>query len=248
VKPLRSFQAKLLWAHQHMDALRKDILTFGLSNPCTVVHDFEHGELKHTWRICGKVDMPPQQLSLRLGDTLNNWRCALDHLAWELVCSNGKVPKSFTAFPICRDPAEFASDRVQRQMTGMTDLMRAKIEELQPYNGVSAHSTNYRLGLLNRLGNVEKHRHFNLIAVSVDLATFSVDESYLNDSFIHYGPVEDGTILAVAKGQRDVNFIAAFGVAFGQGGEATGELLNDLVLRIELSVQEAVGELAYLVL
>jgi hypothetical protein len=231
-----------------MDALRKDILTFDLSNPCTVVHDFERGELKHTWRICGKVDTPPQQLSLRLGDTLNNWRCALDHLAWELVCSNGKVPKSFTAFPICRDPAEFASDRVQRQMTGMTDLMRAKIEELQPYNGVSAHCTNYHLGLLNRLGNVEKHRHFNLIAVSVDLATFSVDESYLNDSFIHYGPVEDGTILAVTKGQRDVNFIAAFGVAFGQGGEAPGELLNDLVLRIELSVQDAVGELAYLVL
>jgi hypothetical protein len=133
-------------------------------------------------------------------------------------------------------------------MTGMTDLMRAKIEEPQPYNGLSAHCTNYRLGLLNRLGNVEKHRHFNLITASVDLATFSIDESYSNDSFIHHGPVEDGIILARATGPEDARFIAAFGIAFGKDGIVSGELINELVLRIDLSVQEAVGELAYLVL
>jgi hypothetical protein len=45
-----------------------------------------------------------------------------------------------------------------------------------------------------------------------------------------------------------VNFVAAFGIAFGEDGEAPGELVNELLLRIELSVQDAVGELAYFVL
>jgi hypothetical protein len=247
-KPLRSFQAKLLWAHQHMDALRKDIVTFGFSEPCVIAHDFEPDGLKHTWRVCGKVDTPPQQLSLRLADTLNNWRSALDHLAFDLARSSGQTPKSCTAFPIYRDPDVFASEHVQRQMKGMTEQMRAIIEGLQPYPGSSSHVTNYHLGLLNSLGNVEKHRHFNLIAVSVDLATFSVDGSDLSDSFIHQGPVENGTILARAKGLEDVRFIPAFGIAFGKGGEASGELVHELVLRIELAVQDAVGELSYFVL
>jgi hypothetical protein len=63
VKPPRSFQAKLLWAHRHMDALRKDILTFGLSKPCVIVHDFQREGLKHTWCVSGNPDTPPQQLS-----------------------------------------------------------------------------------------------------------------------------------------------------------------------------------------
>jgi hypothetical protein len=66
-------------------------------------------------------------------------------------------------------------------MAGMSDEMRAKIESLQPYNGMGRHCTNYLLGLLNRLGNIEKHRHFNLIAASVDLAAFSLADSYLSD-------------------------------------------------------------------
>jgi hypothetical protein len=42
----------------------------------------------------------------------------------------------------------------------------------------------------------------------------------------------------------DVNFIAAFGIAFGQGGEAAGENVDELVLRIEYAVSDALGEVA----
>jgi hypothetical protein len=78
---LRSLQAKTIWAHQHLDALRLDILNFGRSEPCAIVHDFDPKTIKHTWRVTGKPDTPPQQLSLRLGDTLNNFRAVLRSLA-----------------------------------------------------------------------------------------------------------------------------------------------------------------------
>jgi hypothetical protein len=228
-----------------MDALRLAISRFGLSNPCVVVHDFDPKGSKHTWRVSGKPDMPPQELSLRLGDVLCNFRGALDYLAWELVIANSATPSRKTAFPICACPDDFASKGVQRRMAGLSTPMRTRIEELQPYNGAGTNCPNYHLGLLDSLGNVEKHRHFNLIAASVDLAAFSVDDSLLGHTFIHEGPVEDGTILAVAEGKMDVKFIAAFGVAFGQGGIAPGELVSELILRIELAVENVFRELAW---
>lgn len=228
-----------------MVALREAIFRFGSSKPCIIVHDFDRKRLQHTWRVEGKVDTPPQEISLRLGDTLDNWRGVLDHLAWELVIANNEAPSRFTAFPICSD---FDTESVQRNVTGMDALVVAKIKDLQPHKGANRHSTNHLLGLLNRLGNVEKHRHFNLIAVSVDRAAFSVEEASLSEAFIHEGPIEDGTILAVAKGQVDVNFIPAFGVAFGKGGYAPGENVDELVLRIELAVQDVLFELAWFAL
>jgi hypothetical protein len=87
-----------------------------------------------------------------------------------------------------------------------------------------------------------------LITASLDLAAFSIDESHLSESFIYKGAIENGTILAVAQGQMDVKFIPSFGVAFGQGGEAAGELVDVLMLRIELAVEDVLTELAWFAL
>jgi hypothetical protein len=248
IQPLRSFQAKVIWAHQHMDALRLAISKFGSSKPCVIVHDFERKGLKHTWRVSGKPDTPPQELSLRLGDTLNNLRAVLDHLAWDLVLVNKGKPHDRTGFPICKKPESFASDGVQKTIAGMSESVRTKIEELQPYNAGDTMDTQHFLGLLNTLGNIEKHRHFNLIAASVDLAVFNVDDALLAKSFIHQGPVEDGTILATAEGKVHVKFLTAFGIAFGQGGVAAGEIVDEVLIRIELAVQDVLYDLAHFVL
>jgi hypothetical protein len=231
-----------------MNALRVAISDFGRPKPCVVIHDFDPKSVKHTWRVSGKPDTPPQQLSLILGDTLNNLRAVLDHLAWDLALANGKSPRERTAFPICETPKSFASDGVQKMIAGMADPVRAKIEELQPYKTINRHDTNHALGLLNRLGNIEKHRHFNLIAASVDLATFNADEGLLTSSYIYQGPIEDGTILAVAEGQVNVNFLTAFGIVFSQGGIADGEIVDELMIRIELAVEDVLYELAGFVL
>ena len=242
---LRSFQSKKIWAHYQMEALRKEITSFGAANSCVVIHDFESKGLKHTWRVQGNPAIPPASISLRLGDTLFNFRGVLDHLAQDLVIANHRTPTRRTAFPIVTHSSDWKASWVTDQLAGMDDGIRARIDMLQPYRTQRSESTNYFLGLLNSLGNVEKHRHFNLIAACVDLAAFSVDSSELTSCFIYNGPVEDGTILAAAHGQMDVDFLPAFGVAFGQSGEAPGKLVDKVILRIELAVEEAVGELAW---
>jgi hypothetical protein len=215
-----------------------------MSEPCVIVHDFQPKTLKHTWRVSGKPSTPSQRFSLRLGDTLNNLRAVLDHLAWDLVLANGKTPNRRTGFPLCGKPESFADKVIQRMIADMSDVVQARIESLQPYNAIYAHEPNYALRFLDSLGNIEKHRYFNFIAASVDLAAFNIDEGMLASSRIHKGPVEDGTILAVAEGQVDVKFLAAFGIAFGQGGVAAGEVVDELIIRIELAVQNVLFELA----
>jgi hypothetical protein len=246
--PLRSFQAKIIWAHEHLNALCVAISEFGGTKPCVIVNDFEPKGAKHTWRVKGKPDTPPQELSLRLGDTLFNLRSILDHLAWDLVLANGGMPHKRTGFPLCDQPESFPSTGVQKQIAGMSQTVQAQIESLQPYNTRYPLDTQHFLGLLNTLGNIEKHRHFNLIAASVDLAAFNVDEALLRKSFIHHGPVEDGTILATAEGIVNMDFLAAFGIAFGQGGVAAGEIVDEMLIRIELAVQDVIFELAHFAL
>jgi hypothetical protein len=240
-----SFQAKRVWAHKRMNALRKDIIMFGASKPCVIVHDFDDKRLKHVWRVNGEVNLPPQSISLRLGEVLYNFRGALDHLACALVSPGHST--EFTAFPLCdgdNGEKRFNSDYVQRQLAGIEGPLVAIIKKLQPYNRTGSHSTNHLLGLLNSLGNIEKHREFNLIAASVDLATFSIDESLLTKCSVYQGPIKNGTILAVAEGQVDVDFKASFGVAFGQGRKAAGELVDVIILRIEDAVEDVMRELA----
>jgi hypothetical protein len=245
---LRSFQAKLIWAHNHMDALQREIRRFGDSEPCVVVHDFNRKSTKHTWRVKGNVKLPPPEISLRLGDTLYNYRGVLDHLARDIVIASKAAPTGKTAFPLCAEPGDWNSDRVIDQLKGMDPTIQARIEQLQPYNGGYANSTQRILGLMNGLGNVEKHRHFNLIAASVDGAKFYNGGGIPTDSFIHNGPIENGTVLASAHGPVDVEFAKVFGVAFGKGGKAAGKLLHELIFRIDLAVQEVIEELAWFAL
>ncbi len=70
----------------------------------------------------------------------------------------------------------------------------------------------------------------------------------MTDCFIHKGPIEDGTILAIAHGQMYVDFFAAFGVSFGQGGKAAGVLVDELILKVDLAVQDVLYELAWFIL
>ena len=234
-----SFQAKLLWARQHLDGLRQDIFAFHQQEPCAVVHGFDRETGKHIWRVDGPPKLPQKSISLRLGDLLYNWRGALDHLAWSLVLANGNSPTERTCFPIVNSANDWNSTRVQRQVAGMHPQAIKEIEEFQPYNSECPYSTNELLGLLNRLGNVEKHRHFNLTVASIGrLCALSVEDHCLTEKFIHQGPVEDGTVVASCISALNISFIAMFEPAFGQGGIAAGEGVDELMLKIGLAVEE----------
>src|SRR3989304_852361 len=108
---LSSHQTKLIWARQHMDALRAEIAAFRETKPCVIAHDLDVKAGEHSWRVDGAPADPPPVIALRLGDALYNFRSVLDHMAWNLVLASDAMPSPFTAFPIYDAPAGFRSER-----------------------------------------------------------------------------------------------------------------------------------------
>ena len=153
------------------------------------------------------VDEPPAlpgNWPVTTGEVLYNLRSALDHAAFELsVIGLGRdlEPKEAegSQFPLTDAYGKFAS-RVPRQLPGLSDAHVALIERVQPYPERDREYTPsqfdevaYWLGLLNRLGNVEKHRHPHLVVRSVDGPSWQAD--YPEPKLI-YGPIEQGRVIA----------------------------------------------------
>jgi hypothetical protein len=122
---------------------------------------------------CAWIDPPEldlQRLSLSIGDCLQCFRSALDHLAFELA-SKFTVPmtdeiEKDSAFPILSDvdkhgnlgvgPHKWRS-ALANDVRGIDPKAQAEIELLQPYKRGHAYDTDplWRLGQLN---NIDKHR------------------------------------------------------------------------------------------
>jgi hypothetical protein len=98
----------------------------------------------------------PMELSLIVGDFVQNLRSALDHLVWQLVIANGRKPKG-NSFPIF-DERPGPGTREQRSwdkaIKGLSDDMVEFIERCQPYMSDGPHLL---MGLRN-LSNQDKHR------------------------------------------------------------------------------------------
>ena len=153
------------------------------------------------------VDEPPALPSIwpvTTGEVLYNLRSALDHAAFELsVIGLGRdlTPKEAegSQFPLYDTCGKFAKN-VPRQLPGVADEVLALIERVQPYpERDSEHYPSlfdeaaYLLGVLNRLGNVEKHRHPHLVVHSVDGPSWQA--GYPEPRLI-YGPIEQGRVFA----------------------------------------------------
>lgn len=100
----------------------------------------------------------PQSLSAMFGDAIHNYRCALDHIAWELVQHGTdptpKKPK-LVQFPIS-DTRNGFRGQLPTQLPGVGDDPVKFIESCYRYEGGKA--TNKALLLLAKLSNHDKHR------------------------------------------------------------------------------------------
>ena len=128
------------------------------------------------------VDEPPPIPShwpVTIGEVLYNLRSALDHAAYELSVIglnrelNPDEAKN-SAFPLVTEPGKFTPKYLDRVLPGVSDTTRALIERVQPYperdrfyRPTAFEEATYHLGLLNELGNIEKHRHPNFVVESV---------------------------------------------------------------------------------
>lgn len=105
-------------------------------------------------------ERPPSDLSLVVGDFVQNLRAALDHLVCSIIEAQGGSPTTSSCFPIfTTDPAisQRSQNRWARQLQGIDEDTVELIKHVQPYRrGSDAHRD--ALACLQALSNEDKHR------------------------------------------------------------------------------------------
>jgi hypothetical protein len=112
------------------------------------------------------VDPIPVGWNLLLGDIANNYRTALDHLAWALVTRGSTPPKTgkLTApqekavyFPICEKRSEF-DGMLPTKLPGVRSADIAKVRRPQPYHYSARSRPKHVFVLLASVNTGDKHR------------------------------------------------------------------------------------------
>ncbi len=160
--PLAGAWFKVIWAHQHVDELKRHIALYFDHTPYTTPIQ-RHGDIAivQAPRLYSRPHLDIQGI---IGDCLGAARSSLDYIIWELASRYANRPlipsslggKDDLTFPLYTDPVkwakyDFASNRAPHFKLPASVI--AAIESVQP------HKVGYEpLGLLHILVNQDKHR------------------------------------------------------------------------------------------
>jgi hypothetical protein len=145
------------------EAIDAESTTNGDADPLVSVRT-EYYPLRHGFGVyAAEVRGVPTEWGLVTGDVANNYRCALDHLAWALV-SRGRNPpatlndeqQSAVGFPVTRKRRQF-NNSLDRRLPGVQRSDRAKVRAVQPYHQ-RRRASRHNLVILTGLNNRDKHR------------------------------------------------------------------------------------------
>ena len=156
----QSAQAKFDRARQQREALERDLLALCDPEEYPVVEETQAATGIHIYRFA-KVPPIPEDLSLRIGETLYNFRCSLDHLIWQLVVSEGNTPTHRNEFPIFKGIDSYNRAK-RRSLCGVPAGAIPVIDSLQPCHSTLPHDYWWHLWYLHELCNADKHRHLLL--------------------------------------------------------------------------------------
>jgi hypothetical protein len=167
---MQQILVKVARADRHIEELQQAITAFFDTKPF-VVGARRDPETRKPFHYVASAQSPPATLSAIAGDTIQNLRSALDHLAYQLVVvGTGKLgPFEHVYFPIHNDAASYAAKKAA-QVKGMRSEAVKAIDALGPYRG--GDDTLWRLHKLNQ---VDKHRTIVTVGTtyrSVDLGGY----------------------------------------------------------------------------
>ena len=151
---LKHVELKIERAQEHAAHLQSNLRTFLESGPYKVAHKHDPQTRKLIYYV-SSADPVPESLPLIAGDAIQNLVTALDHLAYQIVCSDtGDNPPSphRIYFPVADDAAKYEASK-HSKLEGATEDTFVAIDTLKPYKG-----GNDLLWVLHRLNNIEKHR------------------------------------------------------------------------------------------
>ncbi len=157
---LASSWAKFHWAHKHLDAFQAAVSRSFDPNTHAVSVNVDvkvSGDTAVAIAKTASVPFVRDDCGLALGDVLQNFRAALDHLAWDLVKA-GTDPRprrpQDVYFPVAKSFASWR-DGVDRKLPGVHPEQRTFIRRYQPYRrGVAARA----IRRLRDLSDRDKHR------------------------------------------------------------------------------------------
>jgi hypothetical protein len=132
---LSGVDAKIGWAKCHLAALKEAIDDTLDAHPCQLVGQMDRETAAYVFTVHNLPAMDPTW-GLRVGDVVHNLRCALDHLAWQLVILENKKPNRNTQFPIRRYPRvnEKAEQlQVKFEPAFSNSAILDALESIQPY-------------------------------------------------------------------------------------------------------------------
>lgn len=94
---LNSPKSKLNRAREQRDALNRDISALCDFSSYIIAKDIDNATGNQVYSFKSVPPMP-DDIGLRIGEMLYNYRCSLDHLIWQLVLPRGILPQLATNF------------------------------------------------------------------------------------------------------------------------------------------------------
>jgi hypothetical protein len=210
-------RAKAAWGKSHVDQLKADILAWKYLNhtpPFSTRKKFEPqaGDAGKFSFWIDHISPLPVEWSLVIGDALNNYRAALDHMAWTVVWRNppSRVREGDVMFPHYEIPAKFDGN-LGRRLPGVDQKVIDIIKQYQPFSPGPASDT---ITALIELNNIDKHREIRPVIgqmlgqqqMSYEATNFSVRHVEL---FPGSGPGSGNETLAY---KPDTHLVDVFGV------------------------------------
>lgn len=195
---LRGSWAKLDRATQHAGQLRSEIEAASGGDPKVIplTRSYEATDQAVVYRIGDVIQIQPQW-GLLVGDAVHNFRCSLDHLAWQLAVKfmGGREPTKEQArviyFPIANKEADFRSHAALKYFSP-DDVDR--IARYQPYHPRTADL--HPLDSLAVLSNEDKHRLIHVLVTIPTQASFTNRIDAYRDCLPDARLIDDGKTMA----------------------------------------------------
>lgn len=153
------------WATAHAEVLKAEIRDFTakVEREGGITATSRYDPKRHCLLIVARtVPDFPVRIGLILGDVIQGYRSALDHLAWALVM-RGKTPdlsedaQRRVYFPYAKTPRQFRTT-IKTRLPGVRWADIAKVRRYQPYKAVKRMRSRHPLLALEKLSNLDKHR------------------------------------------------------------------------------------------
>jgi hypothetical protein len=173
------------WASAHAEVLKSEVRDFThqveLDGGLTATSRYD--AKRHCLLIVGRtVPDFPLRIGLILGDVIQGYRSALDHLAWALV-KRGRTPnlskdaEKKVYFPYAVSPKHFRNS-IRAKLPGVRRADIAKVRRYQPYQAGKRMQSRHPFSALEKLSNHDKHRTIQpLWALPIGMQ-FKIDQLY----------------------------------------------------------------------